>query len=363
MSALQQTTNETKTFSGNIFIFYAFDIGEDINLKNVEASQSLLIRPLTLSRHYKNYHIPLAVELPHPNASSKCIGAKIHNFGVISLAYKIPFTYTFEELRKRINSIDAEYREQSVSDANLIYKKIKSFIKQPRFFHLRSSYVVIQVDQHPNMIPVVDLKERYGGIIASLLRFETESLSEDQKNEIIDSAIGYYRGDLIIVDIDAAFIYDEDYVDILDLFEFANIQQLELRYYDRILDQHLNVVYQRQVWSLPLKSYLPFIGTWAKDPLGDLGMLKVEISAIIERLESSITLAGEVYVSETYILLVEKLELKKWKESINNKLEIIKDIYLVHQNKIDTIREDMLTVLIIVLIFIELIVGILTYLK
>ena len=29
-----------------------------------------------------------------------------------------------------------------------------------------------------------------------ILRFETESLSEYQKNEILESAIGYYRGDL-----------------------------------------------------------------------------------------------------------------------------------------------------------------------
>ena len=43
--------------------------------------------------------------------------------------------------------------------------------------------------------------------------------------------------------------------------------------------------------------------------------------------------------------------------------DIIKDIHLVYQNKIDTIREDLLSVLILVLIFIELIVGILTYLK
>ena len=60
-------------------------------------------------------------------------------------------------------------------------------------------------------LSTVTLKDTYGGTIASLLRFETENLSEYQKNEILDSAIGYYRGDLFIVDTQAAFVYDEEY--------------------------------------------------------------------------------------------------------------------------------------------------------
>ena len=134
------------------------------------------------------------------------------------------------------------------------------------------------------------------------MRFETETLSEYQKNEILESAIGYYRGDLIIVDTEAAFIYDDEYEEVLDLFEFANMQQLELQYFDRVLDQQLNVVYEREIRKLPLLSYLPFIGALKSDPVGDLGKLKVDISVITERLENSIKLAGEAYYSELYSL-------------------------------------------------------------
>ncbi len=348
--------------SGNIFVYYAYDVGDDINLEKLEGSQEILTRPLMLSKYFKGYHVPLSIDLPHPHTSSKCISAKIHNFGVISLAYKIPFSDTLANLRQTLTEIDTEFREQSVEDAQSVFKKIKPYIKQPRFFHLRSAYVIIQVNQQPN-ITVAQLKEKFGGIIASLLRFETETLSETQKNAILESAIGYYRGDLIIIDTDSAFVYDDEYEEILDLFEFANIQQLELQYYDRLLDRQLNVVYHREAKGLPFKAYLPFVGTLMRDPVSDLGMLKVEISSIIERLESAIKASGEVYVTETYDVLVEKLDLKAWKDSINNKLAIIKDIHLVYQNKIDIIREDLLSVLIIVLIFIELIVGILTYFK
>ncbi|HEX2978101.1 MAG TPA: hypothetical protein VHO47_03200 [Candidatus Babeliales bacterium] len=354
--------NEANIVSGNFFIFYAFDVGDDIALNKVEASNELLIKQHTLSKYFKNYHIPLAVDLPQASANSKCIKATLHSFGVISLVYKVPFKDTLETMKKTLNTLDAEFREQSIADAHAIFSKIKNYIKQARFFHLRNSYVVIQVDQDPQL-SVVDLKQNHGSTIVSLLQFETESLSEYQKDAIMESATGYYRGDLIIIDTAAAFVYDEDYVEILDLFEFANIQQLELHYYDRILDQQLNVVYQQEAWSLPITAYIPFISSLAKDPISNLDRLKVEISVIIERIESSVKTAGDVYVAETYTLLVEKLDLKSWKDSLNTKLDIIKDVLSVYQSKIDTTREDLLSVLVIVLIFIELVVGILSYLK
>ena len=64
-------------FTGNIFIFHAFDVGEDINLDNVKEKQLLARRPLLLSKYFKNYHTPLAVELPHPHTSSRCMSYKI----------------------------------------------------------------------------------------------------------------------------------------------------------------------------------------------------------------------------------------------------------------------------------------------
>lgn len=362
---MPENDNKVKShiFNGNIFIFHSYDVGDDINLEKVKDLQLLVRRPLQLSKYFKNYHIPLAVELPHPHTSTRLLSAKLHNFGVISLSYKVPFSMTLEGLRTEINNIVDEYLEQSVVDAGTIFKRIKQVTKQAKFFHLRKAYVVIQVDPQASMTDVVNLKSEYGSYIASILRFENQILSEYQKNEILDSAIGYYRGDLIVIDTEAAFIYDDEYEDLMDIFEFANVQQLELQYFDRILDQQLNTVYEREIKKLPFKSYLPFIGALSSDPVGDLGKLKVDISVITERLENSIKLSGETYYFELFTLLTEKLDLTKWKESINRKLDIIIDIRTVYENKVEAIREDLLSVLIILLIFIEMIVGILHYLK
>lgn len=351
------------SFTGDIFLFHSFDVGDDIDLEKIRDKQIFIKRPLDQPKYFKNYHTPLTIELPHPHQTSSCVSAKLHSFGVIALVYKIPFNQTLEELRSELNAIDQDYNEQSVSDAGSIFKLIKPYIKQPRFFHLRSSYALIQVDPQPKTMPVTKLKEEFKYTIASALRFETESLSEFQMNDILEGAIGYYRGDLLIIDTEAAFLYDDDYQQILDLFEFANLQHLELQYYDRLLDQKLTAAYEREVKKLPWTTYLPFIGTLKSDTVSELGNLKVDISVITERLESNIRLASEPYYAEMYSLLIEKLDLKTLKESINKKLQIVYDISSVYQHKVDAAREDLLSVLIIVLILIEVVIGLMHYFK
>ena len=79
-------------FSGNILILWAYDIGEDINLQKIEESRDIIKIPLHLPKHFKQYNVPLAIELPRPHSSSFFISSKIHSFGAISLTYKIPFS-------------------------------------------------------------------------------------------------------------------------------------------------------------------------------------------------------------------------------------------------------------------------------
>lgn len=348
-------------FTGNIYIFHAFDVGDDINLEKIEKSGIFTVIPQASSKYFKNYHRPIAIQLPQSARSLAASSCKIHNFGSISFTYKIPFKDTLENIRKDMNTLDYKYYDQSTQDAKAVFGLIKEYINKALFYQMRSSYSVIQIDPQPELFTTTSLKEQYGGIIASALRFETETLSEYQKDEILESAIGYFRGDLIVVETYATFLYDDEYEEVLDLFEFANIQQLELRYFDRVLDQKLNLIYEGRVVKIPFSAYFPFIGVFAADPITSLGKLKADVSVITERLESSIKLAGEPYYSELYALLKDKLDLQNWNKAIDRKLEIIKDVQEVYLHKMDAIREDILSILIIILIFIELVVGLMSY--
>lgn len=350
------TKKSLQIFSGNVYLFYAFDIGDDIDLEKITKLNCLQTKHLHLPKSFKNYHAPLAVELPHPHNSGRCMSVKVHQFGAISLTYKVPFTNTLPDLRKTIIDIDSKFHEQSVQDAHALFKKIKNCIVKPKFFHHKTHYPVIQVQPIPE-INGTQLKEHFGNSIASLIRFERELLSEAQKEDILENSIAYFKKDLIVIDSESTFIYDPQYEELLDFFELANIQQLELQYFDKILDTQLTSVYEQKTYKLPWAAFLPFIGSYVVDPVGELNKLKVDISVITERLENSIKLAGETYFSEIYGEITKKLDLPAWQESLEKKLEIIKEMRYLYQSKIDANREDLLSVLIIILILIELVVA------
>lgn len=340
------------TFSGNIYIFASFDIGEDIKFEAVKKSKDVQVDKVHVSKFLKHYHLPLEIELPHPNESGRCISSKIHPFGAISLIYKVPINSTLQDLRQTLIDIDKKYQKQCIHDAYSIYKKIKPFILRPNFFQMKNYYTVIQIDTKKDFSGA-QFTEHYGHLVASLLRLETESLSDYQKEEILKSSTGYFKKDLVLIDIEAAFVYDPQHEDLLDFFELGNIQQLELHYFDKLLDAQLTTLYEQKTPKLPILSYMPFIGSRYFDPMGDLNRLKVDISVITERLESSIKIVGEAYVTEVYDLIVTQFNLRSWQKSINKKLNIIKDIRYVYQSKVDANREDLMSVLIIILIMIE----------
>lgn len=356
-----ETDSKQTKFDGNIFIFYSFDIGDDIDFEKVEKKQPLILRPYSQPKYFKNYQVPLNVELPHPHSTSSCLSSKLLRFGVLSLIYKIPFAETLDDLQQTINEIDQKYQEQSSIDAFSLYKKIKPCIIKPHFFHLRSNYTVIQTNSIQGQ-EFKNFKEQFGNNIASLLRFETKNLSPVQRNEILDSAREYYRGDLVVVDTEAAFISDPEYDELIEIFEFANIQQLELQYYDQVLSKTLNSIYESRIPDTPWSNYLPFVNTHHNATL-ELGRLRVDISVVTEQLQNSIKLTCDQYLFDIYQMLFEKLDLEGWQNSISKKLDIVKDVREIYENQVTSIRDDMLSVLIIILIFIELIIGILNYMN
>jgi hypothetical protein len=366
MDSIEPIISTTKnTFKGNILLFYAFDVGDDIDLEMIKQKGLVNTCVMPLSAYFKNYHIPLAFRMndePQKEVQQgvfcgSCISSKVHHFGVLSFCYRIPFEDSFEDLKVKIIDIKKSFDEQSEVDAKATFKRIFSAIKKPRFYSLKNSYFALHVYPLKEKITPEEFKELYGSKIASLLRLEVYALSDYQMDEILASSIGYYGQDLIIVDSAASFIYDDEYFEPLEFFESANIQKLELQYFDRELDQKLNFFYAQKSYEVPFKAYIPLLGQRVELPVSRLAKMRVDISVVTERLENSIKMAGDEYYSKLYSMLVEKLSIKEWRDSIGRKLNIINDLYTVYQDRLDTIHEELLTIVVIILITFEAMVA------
>ena len=86
-----------------------------------------------------------------------------------------------------------------------------------------------------------------GGEIAQIVRGELLPLTDDERNEILQSRRSYYPDDLVVSGWIAALVYDtpEDALPLMQLLEYANSQLLEFRYYDEMLTRLLAGVYRR----------------------------------------------------------------------------------------------------------------------
>lgn len=347
--------------NGNLLLFFAYDVGEEIDNEMVKSKRLLNVNDANLSSYFKNYHVPLSfamrddadeILLPAVQGQSR-ISSKVYNFGVISFCYRVPFESTFEDLKTKIIEVDRYFEDKSDHDARRVLRDLMPAVRNPRFYNSKSSYLAVHVNPMKDLLTPHELKERYGERIASLLRFETQNLSEYQKNDILASTTGYYGEDMVIIDTDASFVYDDEYVEALEFFEYANIEKVELQYFDRLLDQKLNYFYSQDSYKVPMMAYFPLLGERLNLPVSRLVKLRVDISVVTERLENSIKSTGDSFFLTMYSMLVKKLLIKDSRESINRKLNIIKDLYSVYQDRLDMIHEELLTVVIIILIAIE----------
>ncbi len=362
---MKSDPTQGQVVSGNILLFYLFDVGDSIDVEKVKEKGLVSTSDRHLSPFFKNYHVPVFFrmndEFAHDAAvqGATRVFSKMYNFGALSFCYRVPFKESFETLKLKIIDIKNRFDVKGEQEASNVFQAIKSVTKSPNFSNMKSSYFAVQVNPLQGKMTPDEFKSAYGAKIASLLRLETQKLSEYQMDDILSSTTGYYGQDLIIIDSEAAFIYDDEYFEPLEFFESANLEKLELQYFDWLLDKKLTTFHERKGYKVPWKAYIPLITERLDLPISRLAKLKVNISVVTERLENSISLAGDAYYSKLYSMLVKKLLLKERRDSINRKLNIISDLYQVYQDRLDTIHEGILTLVIIVLIAVEVMLALL----
>ncbi len=107
---------------------------------------------------------------------------------------------------------------------------IKGFLIDPDFYEDYSVFVTDKTD--PALDPVI------------LLIGERINVCSQMREEILKNSLQYTTDDLVVLSYDGAFICDPASPnDVIDLIEFANVQVLELRYYDRELARQIEKMY------------------------------------------------------------------------------------------------------------------------
>ena len=381
----------------SLWLYRFFDIAEEIDLAKVEeilaqtrtASRVKLTRFSCRSVQFRDP--PVAVDLGGTRIRLKdgttvlgSFSGKIYDLGVIGIALKIELdAKSFEEIKRlgivltaaegdclndfgivsvESPSLDIDEDDRTgdeLEDAFLNQKRsvcqlLRPALTKPNGQDFMEDYTLYFFTPPPPP-PPPSWDESWDP--APLLLAEDEPLSQQSKNETLRHSLSYGPNDLTIITWDAALVYDATgSSDVPDLLEFAVVELLELRYYDRILDKEMEKMYK----EIEAVGYIGFgrLGQYRR-LMNRLMELVLDITEVTERIQNSLKVTGDVFYARVYGNALTAFRTRAWMDSVQRKVALIQQNYSLLSGELINHRSNMLEWAIVILISAEIILGLL----
>lgn len=358
---------------GQAVALFSFDIGYEVSLEQVgQLLSSLPIQPLSRKKQTPNYlqytHVPqvhVLGEMAAFHGFGGHVQATIFDFGAVSVSYRWPLAtpeqmLPVEQLPHLSRLLfEMNLESQARKQVEELLQQIHPAVVRPKLSPLVEDYYVFVLEHFSEPILAETLLNQYPALLAQTLQFDTKRLSQAQQDETLARAISYYDKDLVLIDWNASIIYDSDYTDTLNVLELLNVELLEARYMDTLLDKRLKN-YEKLMQQQPTKWYLPLYIPY-RHAITELAELRIEASLLEERVDNSLKLIGDLYLARVYSAASEQFYLHTWDVSISRKLDIIANLYQLLTDRVNTSQGQTLELIIILLILIEIALSLAKY--
>jgi hypothetical protein len=349
--------------TGQIFALYLFDVAEAIELATaaslVGSSTRARLQPKAPTPAYLQYQQPpllfdgSAVE--QTGLEGFQVAFRVFDYGVISLRLSKPFGGTWADLSKTAQTLvenEALERQAELACRRLTQRLGRAVVK-PRQTLLSEDYVVFAVNELDRAHPADELVAAHGDVIARLLRGESSSLSSQERDEVLSHHISYLANDLVIPTWNSAFVYDtpSGTLAAVEIFEFANSQLLQFRYYDDLLDDELARIYaemQQKRW------YDWIVGHHYARAARQVHALFIDVNELTDRTENALKIIGDVYAARLFSLVGARLDLSRWKTNVGEKLKTLDDIYRFSVEQVSMSRGQFLELTVVAILVLEL---------
>ncbi len=190
-----------------------------------------------------------------------------------------------------------------------------------------------------------------------ILLAEKEPVSPETRRETLAYRLSYAQ-DFTILGWNTTLVFDPTgSPDIPDLLEFANAQFLELHYYDLLLDQEIDKMYdsiaeaERTIVYRRLAKY--------RRIRRQLLELMADITTITSEIENSLRITEDIFYARVYTTYLRILRIHDWTDSIDQRVEIIQRSYNLLTDEVVTHRSEVMEIAIIVLIALEIVLSLL----
>jgi hypothetical protein len=350
--------------AGHVTAFFLFDAAEVIDLSAagslVGGSSRVRLTPKTTTPSYVQYEQPPLTIDGGTIGFSESLGFTVRftlfNYGVISVALTRAIPDAWSELVRTGIALQDDSRLGSACEGLCrdLMKKLRPALTSPRDDLVAEDYLVFSITALEGRPTAQTVLEQHSDDIVRLLRGERESLSRQECDEVLRHRISYFEHDLLVPTWNAAFIYDNESgaQAASEIFEFANSQLLEFRYYDALLARELARIYadlQTPAW------FRGWGGRRYTRAAQQVHALFIDVNELTDRAENALRVAGDIYTARVLTLTGARLGLDQWKANVQEKLKTLDDIYRFAVEQTGMARGEALELMIVVILVFELI--------
>jgi hypothetical protein len=343
---------------GSAVGLFLFDICEEIRLeelgsilgarrlgeglKHAAAEQLFFERP------------PVVEEGQFPGEAQARVRVKYYDYGVLSVLFEFPFAGEWNDLitlsSRWISGTDLPSRAEEIAKEKIA--RARPALVKPYPSWLSEDYFIFFMREIAGNPSASQLLSACGQQISQVVRGENAVLSDDERREVLQSAMSYYPNDLAVLGWNAAFVYDSaaGSETTMQLLEYANSQLLEFRHYDDIMTHELARVYdtvgQRSSlinrWRLPREA-------------SRLQTVLLDVTELTERADNAIKFLSDMFSARLYRLAASKIGVPDYKSLTQEKLRTAEDLYRFLIDEFHQSRTFWLETLVVLILLIELI--------
>jgi hypothetical protein len=357
---------EIRIKKGKILVYRVFDVGSEVDLEKVEAffEDKKFKERFKLDRKHNMSLIisksPVSVQLGSVDIKimdtvlSCELVTKVWHFGTASLCFQIPIVEgtPWQELVKIANWIENDRSIDEVARIRVteFQNDIRDAIPLGNFdLSMYEDYVTYFIQEFDGFTEPMHRLSEFVDVPALILAESKEVLSESIKKNTLENTFQYSREDLVVVDWNSAVVVEPSgSMDVPLVIEFALNQLLEMRYYDDLLDERLNTLYNNVVGQKK--------GLFSKQysrMAEDAGQMYLEISEIVENVENALKAVGDFYLAQIFRASSKRFRFDDWVKSINDKLGNLAEISKLLHSEVNESRNQLMELIIILLIAIE----------
>jgi len=347
---------------GAVLVLIQFDVSEEIRLdelRRIFGARRAEASFKHAAPNYVQYQRPPVVEPIEPLVldSGEHLDAQIryYDYGVLSVVFELPFSGDWDTL-VRLSSRwvwDTDFTSLASKIVKSKLERARPALIKPYKDWLHEDYFTFHVSEMASKPTAIELLSQYGGQIAQIVRGETASLSEGERQEVLQGRISYYPNDLAVIGWNAAFLYDANAgaETAIQLLEYANSQLLEFRHYDELLTRELEGVYDFLETGRT--------GLWSRwrtaQAASKLHTVLLDVGELTEHADNAIKFLSDMFSARLYKLAASKIGVPDYKDLVQKKLRTAEELYHFMVDQFNQSRAFVLELMVVIILIIELV--------